>query len=100
MPVDKIFNVRKVQYKQFDHEKCTVSLKVDLKPTFSPFQAKEHLKEPISSTKSIIFRQSRHQKGRRIQLPSRHHFFISLQRLNQEICGYQRVTKSGKAEEA
>ncbi len=46
--LEKIFNVRKVHYKMFDHEKCTPPSITDLKPTYTPFQLKEHLEEPFS----------------------------------------------------
>lgn len=40
--LEKIFNVRKIPYKQFDHEKCTMYVMTDLKPTFTPFNIKKH----------------------------------------------------------
>lgn len=38
--LDKIFNVRKLQYKHFEHQKCNRSYDQDRKPNFSPLEHK------------------------------------------------------------
>ncbi len=52
---EKIFNVRKLHYKQYDpHDKCTPNITQDLKPQFSPFQVKDNIYEPPSRTNLVI----------------------------------------------
>lgn len=53
--LEKIFNVRKLQYKQFEpNDKCKVLGDSDIKPHFSPFQVKDNIYEPATRTTIII----------------------------------------------
>lgn len=46
---ERIFNVRKVPYKEYDHEKCNLLGYVDAKANFSPLQKRERMQEPSTS---------------------------------------------------
>ena len=39
---ERIFNVRKLPYKQFDNQKCTFPFHTDLKENFSPLHSKKN----------------------------------------------------------
>lgn len=49
---EKIFNVRKLNYKQCDpNDKCKYKYNLDMKPQFSPFQVKDNIYEPATRIK-------------------------------------------------
>ncbi len=52
---EKIFNVRKLNYKQCDpHDKCIDKFMPDMKPQFSPFQVKDNIYEPATRTQYLM----------------------------------------------